>query len=93
MIEIKAYQCDFCKKYGKSKSNIKKHEETCFHNPVTKACATCEYCCQVDKKMGIYYTTVPVCSKGEIISDIIGEKKHVSLKHHCLLWKEREDNF
>lgn len=43
MKEIKAYHCDFCKKYSISKGVITKHEKKCFHNPVTKACATCEY--------------------------------------------------
>lgn len=41
MKEFKAYQCDFCNKYGKQKSRIKKHEESCYHNPMTRSCATC----------------------------------------------------
>ena len=36
-----AYRCSYCHKYGLSKSNIKKHEERCFKNPVTRSCATC----------------------------------------------------
>ena len=27
MEEIKAYKCDFCRKYSRSKSYIKKHEK------------------------------------------------------------------
>lgn len=35
MKEVKTtvYKCDHCRKYGLSKSNIKKHEQFCFKNP------------------------------------------------------------
>lgn len=41
MKEIKAYQCDFCKKYYKHKSSAKRHEKICYYNPNNKACLTC----------------------------------------------------
>lgn len=36
-----AYHCSYCKKYGLSKGHIKKHEDNCFKNPITRSCATC----------------------------------------------------
>lgn len=41
MKEIKAYECDHCCIYKKTKHTIKKHEERCFSNPETRSCATC----------------------------------------------------
>ena len=42
MKEIKAYQCDYCKKYYKHKSSAKRHEKICFYNPENRACITCD---------------------------------------------------
>lgn len=42
MKEVKAYQCDFCKrKIVKTKKSIIYHEQNCFRNPARKACVTC----------------------------------------------------
>lgn len=41
MKEIKAFQCDYCKKYYKHKSSAKRHEDKCFKNPEVKACLSC----------------------------------------------------
>ena len=41
MREIKAFECDFCNKYYKHKSSVKRHEDRCFKNPQNKACLTC----------------------------------------------------
>lgn len=43
MKQIKAYQCDFCKFYKKTKLSVENHEEYCYHNPKNKACATCDH--------------------------------------------------
>ena len=44
-VEVKAYRCKW--KCGKrSTTNLKamlRHEETCFSNPVRRACETCAY--------------------------------------------------
>lgn len=98
MHEIKAYQCDYCKKYGKSKSNIKRHEGECFHNPITKACATCANLTQevykVNKRnvfgdfQGDVYDSIPKCTSGKNISRITDNGKEVTLQHHCEYWAE-----
>ena len=42
MIEITAYQCEYCKKkILKSKSGMRSHEKKCFWNPETRSCMTC----------------------------------------------------
>jgi len=55
MKEIKAYQCDHCVKYLKTKHLIKKHEARCFYNPATKSCITCDHFSpNVDGEVGRY---------------------------------------
>lgn len=102
MYKIEAYQCDYCKKYGKSKSHIKKHEGECYHNPVTKACATCANLTQemykVDKQNlyfpyeGDVYDSIPKCMFGKSISSITDGKKVVNLQSNCDCWVEEEQN-
>lgn len=41
MKEIKAYACDYCKKFYKHKSSAKNHEKQCYRNPNNRACLTC----------------------------------------------------
>lgn len=41
MKEIKAWECDHCSKYLKTKHSIKEHEKVCFKNPATQSCITC----------------------------------------------------
>lgn len=103
MHEIKAYQCAYCKKYSKSKSVIKKHETECFHNPVTKSCATCANCSRehykVDKKaldfdsdiVGDVYSHKPVCSGGKTISHLKGGIYKADLRSKCECWIEKEE--
>lgn len=102
MHKIEAYQCDYCKKYGKSKSHIKSHENVCYYNPVTKACGTCANLIQesykVDKRIhginvpGDVYDSIPKCLSGKSISSIIEGKKVLNLKHDCDCWVENEQN-
>jgi hypothetical protein len=40
--QITAYQCAYCRKYGKSKSRIESHEKACVFNPTSRACPTCQ---------------------------------------------------
>ena len=42
MKEIKAYACDYCPKYYKHKNSAIRHEKQCFHNPIIKACMSCQ---------------------------------------------------
>lgn len=98
---IEAYHCDYCKKYSKSKGVITRHEKECYHNPVTRACATCEHFGYQDyrtKHNGCDVTgTRPMCFLDIQIStlniDESGDKTHkISLAHHCPLWKLRKEH-
>jgi len=40
-IEIKAYECEYCGKISRSRSNAKSHEARCHWNPKNLACASC----------------------------------------------------
>lgn len=99
MKEFKAYQCGFCKKYGKQKSRILQHEATCYHNPKTKSCATCIHLNQkvflvkADEStpfINDYEDYIPVCNEGVDISKIVDGKKEVSLQTQCPLWEDEE---
>lgn len=98
MTEIVAYQCDYCKKYSKSKSVIKKHEPECFHNPIVRACVTCGNYFQkhymVEMRPAFSYTDVyscrPICKAGKIISDLKNGKLTTSLCSNCECWIEKE---
>ena len=94
MKKIKAYQCNFCSFYRKTKSAVKKHEKRCFYNPKNRACATC-------KHNRIYHETffdesydkTPI-SPEYIISTNWCEKKNIELNNktlcaHCDLWEEK----
>jgi len=102
---IEAYHCDYCKKYSKSKGVITRHEKECYHNPVTKACATCKHLRQEDYKhpywsgaQGVEMESTwarPMCAEGVEISfrnkpeDAIGHR--IDLKNNCPLWEQREE--
>lgn len=101
MYKIEVYQCGFCSKYGKSQSNIRKHEKECYYNPVTKACATCVNLTQrdykVDKRLvsdytGDVYDCIPECKAGKTISSITDKGKIIDLQHNCDCWVENEQN-
>lgn len=99
MEEIKAYQCDYCNKYSISKKYIQAHEKECYHNPITKACATCENNVAGTRKVMssiVNYPVTevyPICSKGIEISILnrseSGFKRN--LQHHCESWEEKEE--
>lgn len=101
MYEIKAYQCKYCKKYSKSKSVIRNHESECFHNPKTKACATCENYYRehykVDKAAfdsvieGDIYSYRPVCAAGRTISQLKGGLYKADLRSKCECWIEKDE--
>lgn len=42
---VKAYQCEYCSRARAyiTASAVAAHEVRCFHNPVTRSCATCRY--------------------------------------------------
>lgn len=101
---IEAYHCDYCKKYSKSKGVMTRHEKECYHNPVTRACATCKHMYQAPyKKPHILPDGTeiacgmarPMCAVGVGISfitapdDIRGHR--IDLKNNCPLWEQREE--
>ena len=97
MEEIKAYKCDYCSKYSISKKYIKTHEKECYHNPVTKACATCKNCESVGRERksstGEYLVTemYSICTKGITISILREDGFKRCLQHHCKAWEERPE--
>lgn len=98
MYEIKAFHCAFCKKYGLYKSNIKKHEATCFKNPMTRSCSTCGNRASntiVDPVFGHPFTTeVPYCLEGFsfINPDVNHEdKRKIKMYTNCAKWVERSE--
>jgi len=90
MYEVKAYHCSYCKKYGLSKSWIKKHEEKCFHNPVTRSCATCaNFKVEALKpKSDIYSIEIPLCLEGIRLI----ESNKWKLQTNCPKWAERPED-
>lgn len=101
MFEIKAYQCEYCKKYSKSKSVMKKHELKCFHNPITKSCATCANCIQESYKVdtsafkfdveGDVSSCRPMCLMGQTISRLAAGMHKTYLRSNCKFWVKREE--
>lgn len=97
MRTIEAYHCDYCKKYSKSKRAITRHEKECYHNPITKACATCVNFGQTDHKrfdelFGEVTSIRPVCDKGINISPDNSNYEmgyQVKLRNHCPKWEQR----
>ncbi len=102
MKEIKAFQCDFCKKYYKHKSSAKRHEDICYRNPDNRACLTCGNFEQ-------YYETVYVRPHGDqnygdadyeeqflickATEKDFGAEKIIDrqkFQHHCRMWKPIE---
>lgn len=85
MKEIKAYNCDFCKKYSKSKGFMARHEKECFYNPIAKACATCSKLYQqrivTDEERRISME-LPACEAGIPLTH---ETKAV-LRDNCSEW-------
>ena len=45
MKEIKAYQCEYCKKISRTKTGIKLHEKKCSANPEANNCKNCVNAC------------------------------------------------
>ncbi|MBP7210976.1 MAG: hypothetical protein KBA02_07270 [Paludibacteraceae bacterium] len=43
MKKVVAYECEYCKKYMKSRSHMKEHEQKCIKNPDSKSCITCKH--------------------------------------------------
>lgn len=73
MEEITAYKCDHCGKVYQNKGSCAKHEKRCFFNPITKACASCEYLSsEIDP---VDFERVSVCHKDVDLSK--------GLQHHC----------
>lgn len=92
-----AYRCSFCHKTGLSKSNIVKHEERCFKNPVTRSCATCANLSssRVINPFSIEYSPVK-CLVGIVFEKKQGEDipvgKSLKLKTECGKWVEKSDD-
>ncbi len=44
MKEVKAYQCEFCKRrVNMNKTHMAEHEYRCYYNPIRRACQTCRF--------------------------------------------------
>lgn len=99
MKEIKAYQCDYCKLYKKTKSYVKEHEDKCYLNPKNRACATCKH-----NVIEIDYEGMYIRDQGGDLEDLGDpyynfeynwcEKKEVELKRgtlktNCDLWEAK----
>ena len=52
MIKVNGFICEYCTAAGKkrrvlsSASGCARHEKNCYHNPIRRACATCQLCVQ-----------------------------------------------
>lgn len=91
---IEAYHCDFCKKYSKSKSVMTRHEKTCFHNPIMRACATCKNLEQVEFTREMpFVSNRPMCRAGIEISPLNDNYElgyQIKLQSECKSYKQRE---
>lgn len=101
MKTIEAYQCDYCKKYSKSKSVMKKHESKCFHNPKKKTCATCgnhyQELYKVENQIspfnhdGGVFSYKSICKAGINIYELKDGKITIRLCDNCEYWIENEE--
>lgn len=74
-------QCDFCEKVSFHKSTIRNHEKKCFHNPLTKSCASCLWF------SGLHVSEYPVhCFKSEFTIDPQNPAAKAKLKTQCEKW-------
>ena len=97
MREIKAYACDFCKRFTRTKQAMKNHEPVCFRNPTAKACATCEHYMQEEYEVeingGIEHECRPACRRDKSLFRIDSNHPQgykVKLKNNCELWEEEQ---
>lgn len=98
MYEAKAYHCEFCKKYGLSKSWIVKHEATCYRNPITRSCSTCanrtSYKETVPEFGEGYFKEVPYCLEAILFRYPFvsgGDKDKIKFHTDCEKWTERPE--
>jgi hypothetical protein len=87
-----AYRCSFCKKYGLSKSNILKHEEKCFYNPVSRSCSTCANFHITDKRPSEFAMNEVECLENIKFEIKDKESNKVNLKTNCGNWVERPED-
>lgn len=99
MYEVKAYHCSYCKKYGLSKSNISKHEKSCFRNPVTRSCATCANYAQKDDNDLLHsqfpFDCTPICLENiSLVTEpsFMQELPLIKLQTNCGKWVERPED-
>ena len=99
MYEVKAYRCSYCKKYGLSKSNIKKHEEGCFRNPITRSCATCANYAQKDNDGYLHsqfpFDCTPICMENISLvepASFMDDLPKIKLHTACAKWVERPED-
>jgi hypothetical protein len=94
MKEVKAYQCSFCTYYRKTKSSVLRHEESCYHNPKNKACATCVYnVVDTDTVYNPYHGGDPGSTDYDVSYNWC-EKKSITLEKgtlcmRCDLWESK----
>lgn len=98
MYEVKAYRCEFCKKYGLSKGWIKKHEQKCFRNPVTRSCSTCANRTSNRKDLPEfgYFKEVPYCLEAISMKPMVfnpDNEDKVQFHTNCAKWVERPEEY
>lgn len=95
MIEVRAYQCEYCTKYrentgkpvriSKYKSVVSKHEDMCYYNPKNRTCLTC--------LKAVYKTTKePECDGYNYPGECVGtfaifDHKHIRIG--CPHWQPK----
>lgn len=96
MKEIKAYQCDFCKRISKTKGFMTEHEKECYLNPISRACETCGNLHQmsyvIDDVLQIT-RNMPYCTKGIEITTPVNTSPsrdfRINLKYNCPSWEQK----
>lgn len=94
------YECEHCKKkVYRNKSSAIRHEKTCFANPVTKACRTCDnYVVDYNTIYSPYHGGEPGSNDYEIKYSYCKFKdgtfeENLKFEHHCPLYKKGTLNF
>lgn len=97
--KVIAFVCDFCpikrKRYA-SKGPATRHEGSCFHNPIRRACATCGNFIKPTFNdhgtMGIERFQ-PDCEEGLLPVPATDEHDEQAFRADCILWIPRDQNW
>jgi hypothetical protein len=85
MKTVRAFLCEFCYRPRPylTRRAVAVHEIRCFHNPLTRSCATCRY---------LHERSLPAGAKGcsKAIYLCTAENQGAVLTTNCMHWAERE---